>query len=164
MGRITANPEIRQNQSGSQSCNFTIAVDRSRPGQNGERQSDFIRCTAWNKTAEFMSQYVEKGTMLIVEGRLVSGQYTDRKYADVTHYTTDVWCTSVTFGETKAAADLRKQQSGGYDNQYGAPRGNNYNNNRNAAPQQPQNQYQNDNSFGNLSDFEEVISDNDLPF
>jgi single-strand DNA-binding protein len=158
MGRITANPEIRQNQGGSVSCNFTLAIDRGTTNQNGERQSDFIRCTAWNKQAEFMSQYVDKGAMLIVEGRLTSGQYQDKKYPDVTHYTMDVWCSHVSFGESKAAADLRRQQGGGY----------------NAAPQQgggyqkqaPQKQpaYQPDNSFGNLSDFEEVISESDLPF
>jgi single-strand DNA-binding protein len=164
MGRITANPEIRQNSTGSMSCRFTLAVDRGSTNASGEKQSDFIGCTAWNKTAEWMSQYVDKGSMLIVEGRLVSGQYTDKKYPDVTHYTTDVWCDRVSYGESKAAHDLRKQQmSGGFDTGAPAPRGN-YQKNNAAASKQPQNQYQSDNSFGNLSDFEEVISDSDLPF
>jgi single-strand DNA-binding protein len=164
MGRITANPEVRQNSTGSISCRFTIAVDRNTTSATGERQSDFISCTAWNKTAEWMTQYVDKGTMLIVEGRLVTSQYPDKRYPDVTHYSTDVWCDRVSYGESKAAHDLRKQQaSGGFDTSP-APRGNYQKPAPQTALKPAQNGYQPDNSFGSLSDFEEVISDTDLPF
>jgi single-strand DNA-binding protein len=163
MGRITDNPEIKQTASGTFSCRFRLAIDRGTNSATGEKQSDFIGCTAWNKNAEWMSQYVDKGSMLIVEGKLVSGQYQDRKYPDVTHFTTDVWCDRVSYGESKAAHDLRKQQAvGGYDTTP-APRGN-YQKPAPAAAKPAQSGYQPDNSFGSLSDFEEVISDTDLPF
>jgi single-strand DNA-binding protein len=191
MGRMTSNPELRQTNSGNTSCSFTIALDRQ--GSNGERQTDFIRCVAWNKTAEWMSKFTEKGTMLIVEGSIRTGSYTDKKYPDVTHYTTDIWANRVSYGETKQAHELMKQNSanrqggnygggnggnsyggnggnggggnygggngnngGSYNNNYG---GNNAGNSNNAAPFDnfpPQ--------IGGLSDFEEVISDSDLPF
>jgi single-strand DNA-binding protein len=184
MGRMTQNPELRQTNSGSQTCRFTIAIDRT-PGPNGERQADFITCTAWNKTAEWMSKFTEKGTMLIVEGSLRTGSYTDKKYPDVTHYTMEVWTNRVTFGETKAAHELMKQNAanrpqGGYGAQGGYGQGgqggqgsyggqSGYNNNYNNAPQNRAPAQQNPfDSFppqlGGLSDFEEVISDSDLPF
>jgi single-strand DNA-binding protein len=161
MGRLTQNPEIRQTNSGATSCSFSIAIDRP-ANQNGERQADFIRCTAWNKTAEWMSKYTEKGTMLIVEGSLRTGSYTDKKYPDVTHYTMDVWANRVSYGETKAAHELSKQNAGNrnennYNNNYSQP-------NRTPAPAK-QNTYDNfPPQMGGLSDFEEVISDSDLPF
>ena len=56
MGRLTADPELRQTASGIASCNFSMAVDRAyRAKDTGEKQVDFIRVTAWRQTAEFMS-------------------------------------------------------------------------------------------------------------
>jgi single-strand DNA-binding protein len=193
MGRMTQNPELRQISNGSTNCRFTIAIDRG-AGPNGERHTDFINCTAWDKNAEFMSKFTEKGTMLIVEGTLRTGSYTDKKYPDVTHYTTDVLAYRVSFGETKAAHELMKQNAanrpqggyggqsgynaqgqggynqGGYGNAQGGQSGQGgYNNSYNNAPQNraPANSNPFDSfppQIGGLSDFEEVISDSDLPF
>jgi single-strand DNA-binding protein len=124
MGRLTANPELRQTNSGATSCRFTVAIDRM--GQNNERTADFVSCTAWNKTAEWMSKFTEKGSMVIVEGALRTGSYPDKKYPDITHYTTDVWANRVSFGETKAAHDLAKQNRGaGYGGNEGYGQGGN---------------------------------------
>lgn len=90
MGRLTAAPEIRQTQSGTAFCNFTLAVDRPK-SKTDERETDFIRCVAFGKTAEIISKYVAKGNQLLVDGNIKTGSYQDKTHADITHYTTDVW-------------------------------------------------------------------------
>ncbi|MBQ9894732.1 MAG: single-stranded DNA-binding protein [Ruminococcus sp.] len=159
MGRLTADPELRQTQSGVSSCRFTVAVNRNFVDkQSGERQADFITCVAWRQTAEFVTRYFNKGSMICVEGSLRTGSYQDRNHSDVTHYTTDVYVDNVEFTGSK-------KESGG-NGGYGAPQ-NNYNNNYSAPPQQaaPQQPAANDSmSYGNLSDFEEILSDGDVPF
>ena len=56
MGRLTADPELRQTQSGVSTCQFTVAVDRGYTGQSGERQSDFINIVAWRQTADISAK------------------------------------------------------------------------------------------------------------
>ena len=157
VGRLTADPELRQTQSGVSSCRFTVAVDRRFADKNtGERQADFITCVAWRQTAEFVSRYFSKGKLICVEGSLRTGSYTDRNHADVTHYTTEVFVDNVEFvgGKNESGGS-----QGGYQNS---------NNNYQAAPQQnapaaaaPNNDSM---SYGSLSDFEEILSDGDVPF
>ena len=97
-GRLTANPELRQTQSGIASCRFTVAVDRKfADKETGERQADFITCVAWRQTAEFLSKYFNKGKMICVEGNLRTGSYQDKNHEDVTHYTTEVYVDNVEF-------------------------------------------------------------------
>ena len=101
-GRLTADPELRRTQSGIASIRFTVAVNRKYADKNtGERQADFINCQAWRQTAEFISRYFSKGNMIIVEGELRTGSYTDKKHSDVTHYTTDVFVDNVEFAGEK---------------------------------------------------------------
>lgn len=136
LGRLTADPELRQTQSGIASCRFTVAVNRRFADKNtGERQADFISCVAWKQTAEFVSRYFSKGSMICVEGELRTGSYQDKNHADVTHYTTDVFVSNVEFAGSK-----NESQGSG---------------------QQPA---QNNMSYSNLSDFEEILSDGDVPF
>jgi single-strand DNA-binding protein len=74
IGRLTADPELRQTQSGVSTCKFTIACDRKFADKNtGERQADFITCVTWRQTAEFVSRYFNKGKMIAVEGSLRTG-------------------------------------------------------------------------------------------
>ena len=88
VGRLTADPELRQTQSGISSCRFTVAIDRRFADKNtGERQADFITCVAWRQTAEFVSRYFNKGKMICVEGSLRNNNYQDRNHPDITHYT-----------------------------------------------------------------------------
>ena len=89
MGRLTADPELRQTPSGISTCRFSVAVDRGYKSKDtGERQTDFIRVTAWRQTAEFVSRYFSKGKMIIVEGSLRNNDYTDAN--GVKHYSMDV--------------------------------------------------------------------------
>lgn len=152
-GRLTADPELRQSQSGVASCKFTIACDRRFANkQTGEREADFISCLAFKNTAEFISRYFNKGKMIAVEGTLRTGSYKDRNHSDVTHYTTDVLVDNVEFCGDKGQAQTPVTQN---NHQYSAPP-------QQAAPQQPA---ANDSmSYGNLSDFEEILSDGDVPF
>ena len=78
MGRLTRDPEMRNTQSGVAVASFTLAVDRDFSGRDGgEKQTDFIDCTAWRHTAEFVSKYFSKGRMAVVSGRLQIDNYTD---------------------------------------------------------------------------------------
>ena len=71
MGRFVRDPEIRRTNSGKAVTSFTIACDK--PGKDSG--ASFIDCVAWDKTAEFISNYFTKGSAIIVEGRLESRQY-----------------------------------------------------------------------------------------
>ena len=101
MGRLTAQPELRQTQNGIASCRFTVAVNRRFKNANGEYDADFITCVAWRQTAEFVSKYFSKGSMICVEGSLRTGSYQDRNHSDVTHYTTELYVDNVEFCGSK---------------------------------------------------------------
>lgn len=143
MGRLTADPELKQTTSGIISCRFTVAVNRKFADKNtGERQADFISCTAWRQTAEFISRYFNKGSMICVEGTLRTGSYKDKNHADVTHYTTDVLVENVEFAGSKNENSLAASQS---------------------QNQQVSSSSQ-DEELCDLSGFEEIISSDDVPF
>lgn len=82
MGRLTRDPEMRQTQSGAQVAHFSLAVERDFKSQSGEKETDFIDCVAWRKTAEFVSKYFAKGQMAAVDGRLQIRKYTDKAGAE----------------------------------------------------------------------------------
>ena len=110
IGRLTADPEFRQTQSGVASCRFTVAVDRKFVDkQTGEREADFLTCTAWRQTAEFVSKYFSKGSKIALEGSLRTGKYQDKNYSDVTHYTTDISVENVEFVEKKGSNNSAQQ-------------------------------------------------------
>ncbi|MBQ6250198.1 single-stranded DNA-binding protein [Ruminococcus sp.] len=153
VGRLTADPELRQTQSGVASCRFTVAVNRRYADKStGERQADFITCVAWRQTAEFVSRYFSKGKMIAVEGELRNNNYQDRNHPDVTHYCTEVLVDNVEFCGGKNDSGGNGIHQNNYNNSYSAPP-------QQAAPQQP-----NDITYGELSDFEEILSDGDVPF
>lgn len=77
MGRLTADPELRSTTSGTSVTRFTIAVNRY--SKEGEVKADFINVTAWRKTAEFVSKYFRKGSMIAVQGSIQTDTYTDRE-------------------------------------------------------------------------------------
>ena len=79
MGRLTRDPELRRTQQGTAVASFSLAVDRDFKGRDsGERATDFIDIVAWRNTAEFVSKYITKGRMAVVEGRLQIREWTDR--------------------------------------------------------------------------------------
>ena len=158
MGRMCSDPELRQTQSGISSCRFTIAVNRKFKNKDTDQyEADFISCVAWRQTAEFVSRYFSKGSMICVSGSLRTGSYTDKNHSDVTHYTTDVMVDGVEFtGEKKQQGTSNNQQP-----QQQRPQ----QQQQQPAPQyKPHNALEEAQSWGNLSDFEEILSDGDCPF
>ena len=135
-GRLTSDPEIRQTQSGVASCRFTVAVNRRFKNDKGEYETDFISCQAWRQTAEFVAKYFSKGSMICIDGTLRTGSYKDKNHSDVTHYTTDVLVENVEFCGGK------KEQE----------------------PEYKENIDQSVQKTGSLADFEEILSDGDVPF
>lgn len=101
MGRLTADPELRQTNSGKNYCQITVAIDRDYTPQGQEKQADFISVVAWEKTAEFISKYFSKGRMIAVEGSLRTSTYNDKKYPDVKHYVTEVYADKAYFAGDK---------------------------------------------------------------
>lgn len=77
-GRMAADPEPKVTNSGLTVLSFSVAVERDIPNKDtGTREVDFIDCTAWRKTAEFITTYFQKGSMIIVDGRLQVRSYED---------------------------------------------------------------------------------------
>jgi single-strand DNA-binding protein len=78
MGRLVADPQLRQTTTGKNVASFRVAVDRGRKDANGQNQADFFDIVAWDKSAEFVCRYFQKGSMIAVEGRLQSRNYQDK--------------------------------------------------------------------------------------
>ena len=150
MGRLVRDPELRQTTSGVACCRFSVAVDRPyKNQQTGERECDFIECSAWRSTAEFVTRYFHKGSMILVEGSMRNNNYTDGN--GVQHYAMQVQVDSVSFCGGKS--DSSPAQS---TPQQAAPA---------PAPQassggpQPTQM-----TLGDLDEFEEILSDGEVPF
>lgn len=165
MGRLTADPELRQTQSGISCCRFTVAVNRKFKNKDTDQyEADFISCVAWRQTAEFVSRYFSKGSMICVSGSLRTGSYQDRNHSDVTHYTTDVMVDGVEFTGEKRQQGTSNNQQQHQQPQQQRPH---YDSVNDAAGQQYTQELQQAAtalSYTNLSDFEEILSDGDVPF
>lgn len=99
MGWLTAAPELRYTQSNTPVASFTLAVDRDFQSGGSEKQTDFIPCVAWRKTAEFVSKYFTKGSMAVVSGRLQLRDWTDKDGNK--RRTAEVVADNIYFGESK---------------------------------------------------------------
>ena len=100
MGRLTADPELRKVGKDSTVTSFTVAVDRNWTDEEGNRQADFIRCTAWNGCAEFICKYFGKGRMIALTGWIQTGSYENDDGDTV--FTTEINVQQVSFtGEPK---------------------------------------------------------------
>lgn len=78
MGRLTFEPELKVTTNGISVVHFQIACDRNYQKAGEERKADFIDITAWRQTAEFVSKYFHKGSMIAVEGSIQTESYTDK--------------------------------------------------------------------------------------
>ena len=78
MGRLTADPELKTTASGLSVLSFSVAVDRNYQKEGEEKAVDFINVVAWRKTAEFVSKYFHKGSMIAVEGSIQTRKYEDK--------------------------------------------------------------------------------------
>ena len=103
MGRLTRDPELRRTGSGLAVANFTVANERDMKGQNGERETDFIDCVAWRQTGEFVSKYFQKGSMIVVSGRLTIRTWTDKDGNK--RRNAEVVVDNAYFGESKKASE-----------------------------------------------------------
>lgn len=151
-GRLVADPELKTTQNGTNVCSFRIAVDRSFTRQGEERKADFIDVTAWRQTAEFVSKYFQKGSMIAVEGSLQTRRYQDKNGNNRT--ATEVLAAEVGFCGPKAAdkpaTASYEQQTASHVREANAAH---------SAPQQPQSYAQ-----GSADDFAEISDTDDLPF
>lgn len=79
VGRLTKDPELRKTQSGLSYCQFTLAVDRRVSKESQTQQTaDFIGCVAWRQSADYLSSYGQKGSVVAVEGKIQTRSYDDR--------------------------------------------------------------------------------------
>ena len=117
VGRLTRDPEIRY---GSQSqmavARFSIAVDRTIPDRNGERQTDYPNIVCFGKSAEFVEKYFKKGMRVGVTGSLRTGSYTNKDAAKV--FTTEVAADRVEFMESRAEREGR-EATGNFGGNFG---------------------------------------------
>ena len=110
MGRICKEPELRTSQSGMSMLSFSIAVPRDYKKEGEERQTDFIMCKCFGKTAEFISKYFSKGSMIAIMGKIQTGSY-DKDGTKV--YTTDVIVDKAYFtGEKKGEFTSQDKSQG----------------------------------------------------
>lgn len=75
VGRLTRDPELRMTANGKNVCEFSIAVQKRIRPQDGSPDADFFRVIAWEKTAEYVSNYLTKGRLVAVDGRLQTRKY-----------------------------------------------------------------------------------------
>lgn len=104
MGRLTKQPEVRYT-SDNQTCvvNFTLAVNR-RFVKEGQQDVDFFNIVAWNKTAEFISKYFDKGQQIALHGRLQTRNYDDKDGKKV--FVTEIVAEDVYFADSKKRDNL----------------------------------------------------------
>ena len=137
MGRLTADPELRQTPSGVSVTRFTVAVDRGYVKAGEERKADFINVVAWRQTAEFVSRYFQKGSMIAVQGSIQTGSY---EKDGVKRYTVEISADNVSFCGSKSETGTNGASSTTAST---------------AAPSF---------SNGGLDDFAAMADDDDLPF
>ncbi|MBQ4065942.1 MAG: single-stranded DNA-binding protein [Clostridia bacterium] len=146
-GRLTADPELKQTQSGVPVCSFTVAINRRFQSKNadGQQQTDFINVVAWRQQAEFVTRYFRKGSSICVVGQIQTRKYQDKDGNNRT--STEVVADEISFVDYKGEGPAVGSQSG-FGNAYTpdnyAP---SYSSQQEAAPK-----------------FEEMSNDDDLPF
>lgn len=146
MGRLVADPELRHTPNDVAVTSFTIAVDRSYVKAGAERQADFIDIVAWRATADFVCKYFRKGQLIAVQGSIQTRSYQDKDGNKRKAF--EIVADNVHFAESKRDG--------------AAPSGNGYGGySRSEAPAAaPAPAY----TSGNTGDFEEIPTDDDLPF
>ena len=141
-GRLTSDPELKQTQTGIPVVSFTVAVNRRFTGKDAPQQADFFNVTAWRATAEFVTRYFKKGSSICVVGTLQNRSWEDQQGQK--RYATDIVADEVQFVDSRSEGPAAGNTQQGYTpDAYSAP-------SFASAPSAP--------------NFEEVASDDDLPF
>jgi len=161
IGRLTKDPELRYTPAGVAVTQFTLAVDRPFTSQGGEREADFIPVVTWRQLAETCANYLRKGRLTAVEGRIQVRNYENNEGKRV--YVTEVIADNVRFLESNrdgggSGGSSREESSNNSNNSGGGNNRSNYNSNNG-----------NNNSRDNQDPFSDDgkpidISDDDLPF
>ena len=99
VGRLTKDPEYRTTPSGVSVATFTLAVNRTFTNAQGEREADFINCVVFRRQAENVNNYLSKGSLAGVDGRIQSRSYENQEGRRI--FVTEVVCDSVQFLEPK---------------------------------------------------------------
>lgn len=150
-GRLTKDPEMKITPNGIPVTRFTIAVNRPFANQNGEREADFINCVAWRKQAENLANYMRKGSLVGIDGRIQTGSYEDQDGKKV--FYTEVVAESIQFLESKNTSNSTQNQfSSSSQPNYQTSNQNGYSG---------QNTQDNDPFGGNSAPY---VDDSDLPF
>src|SRR5690625_2155955 len=164
-GRLTRDPELRYTPSGIAVARFTVAINRPFRNQQGEQKADFINCVAWRRQAANLANYMRKGSLVGVDGRIQTDSYDNQEGQRV--FVTEVSADNIYFLESRGASQQRTD-TGGFS------QGDSYQHQASSAPQPqqqqgyrpPQNQPDPSNeSHPFENDGEQVdISDDDLSF
>lgn len=117
VGRLTRDPELRFTPNGVAVANFTLAVNRPFSNQQGEREADFINCVIWRKPAESVANYLKKGSLAGVDGRVQTRSYDNNEGKRV--FVTEVVAESVQFLEPRGSNKGQESQGGGYADPFG---------------------------------------------
>ena len=148
-GRLAADPELRTTQSGISCCQFNVAVKRQYQ-KDKPQEVDFISVTAWRQTAEFVSRYFKKGNVITVLGSMRNNNYTDQN--GIKHYSMNVQAENVTFGLKSSDSNASAGQSPA------TPPA------ENQTPDAENQPAEESVQLGDLNDFEEILSDGEVPF
>ncbi len=148
VGRLIADPELKQTPNGVSVCSFAVSVNRSQKGDDGYYKTDLVNCVAWRHTAEFISKYFQKGSMVGLNGAIQTRQYQD-KDTGKNRTAFEVLVNNTYFVESRNNSSQRT------DNNFNAPQ-NNFEQ-KESAPASF--------SSGDFDDFTAIASDEgDLPF
>lgn len=163
VGRLTRDPELRYTPSGVPVATFTLAVNRPFLNQQGERDADFINCVVWRRQAENVANYLRKGSLAGVDGRIQTRSYEAQDGRRV--YVTEVVAENVQFLEPKSASG--GSAGGGYGVPGEEPMDPFGDSNQNRPPEIYGNKNQgytriDDDPFADSGEID--ISDDDLPF
>lgn len=153
VGRLTKDPELKYTQGGVAVCRFTLAVNRTFSNQSGEREADFINCVTWRKQAENTANFLRKGSLVGIEGRIQTSSFDGQDGKRV--FMTEVVADSVQFLEPKSN---RSEQP---DSSYQSGQVSNGTNTQQYQQQSQTGGYERD-PFPESTPIE--VSDDDLPF
>lgn len=106
-GRLTRDPELSFTPNGIPLSKFTLAVNRPFSNGNGEKETDFIQCVAWRKTAETIGNHLKKGSLIGVTGRIQTRSYEGQDGKRV--FITEVVAESFSFLESKSETETKPQ-------------------------------------------------------
>lgn len=167
VGRLTKDPELRYTPSGVAVATFTLAVNRTFTNQSGEREADFINCVVWRKQAENVANFLKKGSLAGIDGRIQTRSFEGQDGKRV--YVTEVVAESVQFLEPKSGGSGNPAGGSNSGSQSGNRGGNGNSGQGGSGNGQNQNGNQgytrvDEDPFANNNNETIDISDDDLPF